>query len=361
MNMNELTLKEKVAAMLLVGIPNKESIEKVLKLIENYGIGGVILYKNNYQNLEELKELITKLKNANKNNKLPLTIAIDQEGGRVNRLPNDFVNSLSLHNMAKNTNEDIKLFAATTSKLLENLGINMNLAPVVDLKKFEDNHAIGNRAISDDVNKVTEVAQIITKEYQNNNVVSVIKHFPGQGSLSADSHFILPIISNYNKILNEDILPFQTLIDQGIDAIMIGHILIKGKTNLHPASLSKEFINKELMERMNYKNIIMTDELDMKSVAWLYGKKNAIVKAFHANNDIICCKYHDRLIERVLEKVVSQIEKEKISIKEIDASIQKIEHMKKKYHFNDHTNFDAINIEEYNKIIVNLNKKVVTK
>ena len=95
----KLTLKEKIGGMLLVGIPNKDSIVGVINLIENYSIGGVLLYKNNYNNLLELEELITRLKNANRKNKLPLMIAIDQEGGRVNRLPCELINSHSIYRM----------------------------------------------------------------------------------------------------------------------------------------------------------------------------------------------------------------------------------------------------------------------
>ena len=106
-------------------------------------------------------------------------IAIDQEGGRVNRLPCEFINSHSIYRMAKNSLDDIKIFSHSLSKLLSNLGINLNLAPVLDLKMHNDSHAIGDRAISSNVNKIIDVSKIIVDEFKNNNVVSVIKHFPG--------------------------------------------------------------------------------------------------------------------------------------------------------------------------------------
>ena len=356
--MKELTLKEKVAQMLLVGIPTKDSIEGVLKLIREYGIGGVILYKNNYKDLEELKELITKLKEANKDNLLPLTIAIDQEGGRVNRLPKEFTNSLSLNKMARNSDKDISLFANTTSKLLSDLGINMNFAPVLDLKLHSDNHAIGDRAISEDVDKVSKVSELLVREYENNNVVPVIKHFPGQGSVKADSHFFLPIIKDYDKILNHDSLPFKNMVEKGIDSIMVGHILIKGKTSYYPATLSKKFIKEELRDRYNYNNIVMTDELGMRSVCYLYGKKNSIIKAFKAKNDIMCCKYSNNFIEKVIDKVIKNIDKGIIDINSINSSIERISNMKTKYNFNDNTNFENIDIDSYNKVIEELNSNV---
>ena len=214
----KLTLKEKIAGMLLVGIPNKDSIDGVINLIENYSIGGVLLYKNNYNSLLELEELITRLKNVNRKNKLPLMIAIDQEGGRVNRLPCEFINSHSIYRMAKNSLDDIKIFSHSSSRLLSNLGINLNLAPVLDLKMYNDSHAIGDRAISSNVNKIIDVSKIIVDEFKNNNVVSVIKYFPGQGSVKADYHFFLPIIKDYNKVLEKDIKPFEYMINNGCDA-----------------------------------------------------------------------------------------------------------------------------------------------
>jgi len=359
--MKKITVKEMVAQMLIVGIPSKESIDGVLDLIKNYGIGGVILYRNNYRNLEELKSVILKLKNANKGNRLPLTISIDQEGGRVNRLPLEFVNSYSLYKMAKNSYDDIRLFAKTTSKLLADLGINMNFAPVLDLKMHGDNHAIGNRAISSDVNKVSEVAYLLVDEFNKNNVVPVVKHFPGQGSVNADSHFVLPIIRDYNKVLEKDSISFKNIIEKGIDTIMVGHILIMKKTGLFPATLSKKFINNELRKRYNYKNIVITDELGMRSVSYLYGKVNSIVRAYRATNDIICCKYSNNFIEKVIDKVINKVDKGIIDINDISDSYKKIKKMKEKFKFNDNVNFDNINVDYYNKIITKLKEKVVNK
>lgn len=356
--MNNLNLKEKIAQMLLVGIPDKSCINGTLKLIENNSIGGVILYKNNYDNLEELKELICKLKKANKNNKMSLTIAIDQEGGRVNRLPCEFINSHSIYRMAKNNDEDIKTFASTSSKLLSDLGINMNFFPVLDLKTHKDKHAIGDRAISEDINKINKVSEIIVKEFKNNNVVPVIKHFPGQGSVNVDSHFLLPIVCNYNKILEKDIIPFENMIKKDIDAIMVGHILIVGKTGLYPATLSKSFITEELRNRCNYKNVVITDELGMRGVSYLYGKKSSIIKAFLAKNDIMCCKYSDNFIENIIEEIARKIDKGIIKIEDINNSVSRIEEMKNKYKFTDNVNFDNIDVNSYNNTIERLKNKI---
>ena len=127
--------------------------------------------------------------------------------------------------------------------------------------------------------------------------------------------------------------------------------MIKKETSIYPATLSKKFINNELRDRLKYNNVVMTDEMGMRSVSYLYGKKMSIIKAFRANNDIICCKYSPRFIEGIIDKVIKDIKKERISEDSINNSIKRIINMKEKYQFSDNINFNNINIDKYNKTI----------
>ena len=161
-------------------------------------------------------------------------------------------------------------------------------------------------------------------------------------------------------MLEKDIKPFEYMINNGCDALMIGHILIKGKTGIYPATLSKRFIKEELRDRLNYDNIIMTDEMGMRSVSYLYGKKRSIVKAFYVGNDIICLKYSKNFIEDIINKVSKKVDNNIIDIKDINDSINRIITLKEKYKFNDNTYFDNIDIEEYNNIINDLKNKCKT-
>lgn len=351
--MKELSTKQKVAQMFIVGIPNKNEIPNVINLIKNYPIGGVLLYKNNYSSLEEMQELINNLKKANKDNPIPLWIGLDQEGGRVNRLPNELTNLISAHKLSKKDPKYIKLSAKTISELLYNLGINLNLAPVLDLKINKNNHAIGDRAYSKNPDDIIKITNIIIKEYKNNNILPVIKHFPGQGNLKMDSHILPPKIYDYDNILKKDILPFENAIKNNIDAIMIGHIIIKNKTNLLPASISKNFINNELIAKYNYKGLIITDELSMRSIRYLYRRNYAIKKAFYANNDIILYKYHKNTIEKSINHITNLVNKNKLNI---DYSYEKIINIKKKYNCNDNINNYKIDIEKFNKTIKKINE-----
>ena len=181
-----------------------------------------------------------------KENKIPLFIAIDQEGGRVNRMPKEIKNLPSANQVAKYGGERLVLKSANIiGKLLHESGYNLNFAPVLDINKYEKQKAIGDRSYSDDKKKVAQYGVATMKELQKNDIISVIKHFPGHGATKQDSHYFLPIINeSMKKIESEDMYPFEQAIENGADALLVGHLLIRGVTGIYPASLSRKFITK---------------------------------------------------------------------------------------------------------------------
>ena len=343
----ELDVYEQVAQMFLVGIPNKKCIPDVINLIKDYSIGGVLIYRNNFSDLKELEKLINKLYKANSKNNLPLFIAIDEEGGRVNRLPFEFKNIPSAFKMSSKDNDTIKNTYNLLNENLHNMGFNMNLAPVLDLKNFEDGHCIGDRAFSSSPKRISEIVDIFLDVSKKNNILSVSKHFPGQGSVKTDSHMFLPRISSYQK----DIVPFKHIIKNGCDALLVAHLLVRGKTGIYPASLSRKFIQKELREKLKYNGLVVTDELRMKSVSLLYGSKRSVKLAMLAGNDILCCKYHNRNIEKYIKMGAKLVEKGKLDPR---PSYQRIKDIKKKYKLKDEAFYQNINVDEYNKRIEKL-------
>lgn len=344
--MKKNDIKTKIAQLYLVGIRDKTAIEGTIELIKKYQIGGVVLYKRSYSSLKELIDLVNRLKEANSKNPVPLTIAIDQEGGRVNRLPNDFLNFPPADEMFKKGYKAIEEFSKATSKVLKQIGINMNFAPVLDLGT--ENKGIGDRSYSNKPEEVTKVGKIITKDLIENNIVPVIKHFPGHGSIKMDSHSFLPIIKNKN-IIKDDIIPFEELIKDNVPSIMVGHLLIKGLTGIYPASISKQFIQNEIRKKYNYNNLIITDELGMGSIKLIYGQKRAYKLAFLAGTDLFCCKYKPEFIEdniNYLEKIIIK----KKQHKKLEEAYQRIINIKKEYKFND-KKINMFTPDEYNKIV----------
>lgn len=345
------TYKDMLAQMLFVGIPNKKSISGVIDAIKKHHIGGVILYKNNYNSLEEMIDLINQLKKANEKNNIPLCIAIDQEGGRVNRLPKEFNNIKSASRLCKSGPKAVSKASNTSASVLRDLGIHMNFAPVLDIRNQNDDNAfIGNRAYSNNVDEIVLCAKRFIKEYNKVKVIPVCKHYPGHGSVNIDSHLFLPIIKNFSKN-TVDLKPFVKL-GNDAPAVMVSHILINGYTNFKPASLSKKFIQDFIKKENNYNGLIITDELGMKAVRLLFGKYRSVRLAYEANNDIICCKYHEGYIDKLLDNLICDT---KISITNIKGSYDKILDYKKKYSMDDKQVKNKLDLKNINKEIDKIN------
>lgn len=354
MDINDLSLEEKIGQMCMVGI-NSENIDCLYKLIKENKIGGVILYKKNYSSYGDLIRVVKSLKEANKENKIPLFISIDQEGGRVNRMPKELSNVKNIYDLS--SLNDLKLIrrsADITSKMLFESGINMNFAPVLDIYNGSDSNVLYKRCFSEDVNLVSKYGVYYMKQMQRNKIIPVIKHFPGHGSSNKDSHFFVPNIKNSDEILNKHILPFSNAIENGCDAIMVGHLVIKNLTDGLPASISKYFISEFLRKKYNYEGLIITDDIKMGSVS-LFHRFGSFEKAFSSGSDIILFKYNNG-DEKVINKIVDKVNKGVINILDINKSVDRILKMKKKYKIADIIEFSGCDIDYINKEINCINK-----
>ena len=353
--LDNLTIEEKIGQMLMFGT-NSSNIEPICNLIKNYKIGGVILYKKNYSSYTEMLEVIKKLKDANKDNKLPLFIAIDQEGGVVNRLPNDIEQIKNIYDVSsKNDIDLIKKHADIISNILYNSGINMNFFPVLDIYNNSNSSVLSKRCFGDEIERVSLYGTIYMNEIKKNGIISVVKHFPGHGITKLDSHYFLPYVFNYKKVLNREIIPFENAINEGCDAIMVSHLIIRKLSGLLPCSISKKFITKYLRERYNYNGLVITDDLRMKLVDLIYGKIS-LKKAFLSGSDVILLKYkeNDEKIFNMLYKYANS----KNVIDNINECVLRIINIKERYKISnsvyfDNLEFDNINydIKKFNDII----------
>ena len=352
MNIEELTIQEKIGQMFMIGLEENFS-DKTIEMIKKYKIGGIILYKKNYSSYEQMLKIVNTIKDSNVINKVPMFISIDQEGGRVNRMPADIKNIKSAKAIADT--KDIKLVKESgriLGEMLNSTGINMNYAPVLDIKRFEENHPIGNRCYGEKKEDVIKYGIEVMKEIQKQKVISVIKHFPGHGTTKKDSHFRIPKISaNIKEVEKEDIIPFKEAISQDADAIMIGHLVIKDIDKKYPASISKKVIQKYLKD---FKGLIITDDLKMFAIRLHYNLKRAVVKAIEAGNDIVMVGVSYDEIKQILKYVCKQVEKGKLNVDRINQSVEKIIRMKEKYEISN-KNAKGFDIKEINARIENIN------
>ena len=197
MNLEELSIEEKIGQMIMIGLDTNYITERIEKMISDYKIGGIILYRKNFSTYEQMLKLINDIKALNRNNRIPLFIAIDQEGGRVNRMPPEIKNLPSANKLASLNNMDIIINSAKiTGNLLKKSGFNLNFAPVLDIKRFDSNHAIGDRCYGETKEEVSRYGVTVMKELQKQGIIPVVKHFPGHGATKRDSHYLLPIVNS---------------------------------------------------------------------------------------------------------------------------------------------------------------------
>ena len=359
MKAKELSLKEKIGQMVMIGMDTNYITDRIKNMIINYKIGGVILYRKNFSTYSEMLKLIRELKELNKNNQIPLFIAIDQEGGRVNRMPDEILNLKSATKIAKTKNVNtVKMSGNIIGQMLNETGISMDYAPILDIKRFGEGQAIGDRCYGENKKDVEKYAIEVMKQLQENHVIPVVKHFPGHGLTKKDSHFRIPKIEEKIEVLEkEDMHPFEVAIENGADAIMVGHLVIKNVDKKYPASLSQKVIQKYLIEKYNYKGLIITDDLKMLAIRLHYNIKEAVKRAILAGNDIIMVGFRHTQIESIEKYIMKEVKKGRIPEDKINKSVEKIIKMKEKYNITDEKT-KGFDIEKMNKQIEELNNSL---
>ncbi|MDD4188184.1 MAG: glycoside hydrolase family 3 N-terminal domain-containing protein [Bacilli bacterium] len=353
---NKLSLKEKLGQMILLGLNTKIINDEIKSLIKDYHIGGVVLYRQNYSTLEEMVSFINELKEINKDNKLPLFISIDQENGRVNRLPNDINRLYNVKRLADT--KDMSLvneWNKITAEILSSVGVNMNFAPVLDIYRNTKNQAIGNRSYGNTKEAVMKYAFPLMKELQKNNVIPVIKHFPGQGLAKIDSHTLIPYIQNTKELFNEDMVVFKEAFNEGADVVLVGHVRVKS-FGFRPASLNIKFINKFFIDEIKYKGLIVTDDLKMNYLK--FNVLNNIRTGIDAGNHLIMIKYKKGDLNNVYKKLYADVASGKVRHENIENSAYKIIKIKEKYLLTNQPIKYNFNKEEVNNRINKLNNDI---
>lgn len=294
--------------------------------------GGIIFFKQNIKNKKQIKKLIKDINNCLE---IKPFIAVDQEGGRVERLRKICTSIPSPYELAKRgLNWLLKAQNTITKELLE-LGFNMNLAPVLDINSNPKNPIIGKRAISNDPKIVADYGSKIIKLYLKNKIIPVAKHFPGHGDLDIDSHLDLPVLSkSFNELSSFELIPFKSAIKNKVPVIMIGHIQVPAleprKDKKIPASLSKNIIKKLLKKKLNYKGLVITDELNMRGVTKNYPLEKAAYKAILADADMLLFNNNEEKTIKAFQYIKEQALKNKKLARRIKESYQKITKTKKR-------------------------------
>lgn len=313
---------EKLGQMVMIGIQGTKVDDDSLYMLNQYHMGGVILFDRNMESPEQVKQLTSDLQ-AQSNEKVPLFIGIDEEGGDVVRMAEKLTPPPSQKEIgATGDIEQAKTWAIKTAKSLKDIGINVNFAPVADVGSND------KRSYSTDANTVIDFVRAATKGYQQENIIYSLKHFPGIGKGKVDSHVDSSSIDVTKEILMaEDILPFKTIIDENDPNdyfILVSHLKYPALDEEYPASLSSKIMIDLLRNELGYKGIIITDDMEMGAVANHNDFRSIGVNAVKAGADIVlvCHEYEHQ--KEVYLGLLDAVNSGEISQERIDESVKRI-------------------------------------
>jgi beta-N-acetylhexosaminidase len=326
-----MTLKEKIGQMFMVGFAGAGPTKAVLKLIKEFHLGGVILFSRNLNSPTQTAKLCNALQAQSSN--MPLLIAIDQEGGRVSRLPKGFSIFPGGAKLAASQSPELVYRAAeATAKELRAVGINMNMAPVLDVNTNPDNPVIGDRAFGASPTLVSTLGLTMIAGFQDNNVIACGKHFPGHGDTGADSHKELPRVAHdLRRLRDVELRPFAHSIQNGLASIMTAHVLYPALDPDEPATLSARILTGLLRQGLAFKGVVVTDDLEMAAISDRHGAGEAAVKAIGAGADIILFCRDEAKPLAAIEAIARAVKQKRISEARIDQSLLRILQLKEKF------------------------------
>lgn len=331
MNIEELTLKQKIAQMFITGFTGNFTFNKHFNELLQNGLGGVIFFTHNIDSEKQFKELIL---NISKKASIPLFLSIDQEGGRVERTEKihkgkKYLSAKDAYSMGLSFLQDQTKEIAIE---LKSYGINMNFAPVLDVNTNDENPIIGERAFSNKADEVIAAEKVVIKEYEKYKIIAVGKHFPGHGATSADSHKELPLIDlHITDLMENHIRPFEEAIKMGIPAIMVAHVLYPAlEDEMLPASISKQIIQDLLIDGLGYDGLIITDDMEMNGIKGL-SRIDACTKAINAGVNVFIYRDTTKEIFNLISDIEKAVADGIISEEKINTSVKKILKLKQQY------------------------------
>lgn len=327
--MDGMSVDEKLGQMIIGGYDN---IDEMLPIIRENKLGGVILYSKNISSVTQTRKDILSLKESNLQNKIPIFISVDQEGGETSRLPSEmgtFESALSIGNRNDPTyafNSGVKL-----AKAIKQLGFNLDFAPVLDIFSNPENTVIADRAFGTTPGRVSRIGIQVLKGLRMETIIPTAKHFPGHGDTAIDSHVGLPVVNkSLDQLNNLEFKPFIEAIKNNVEMIMIAHIKLSKVEDL-PSSLSNKVVTGILRKQLGFKGVIITDDMTMGAITQTYNLPDASIMAVKAGCDIVLIAKGAQNSVLVLNSLKSAYQKGQITEQQINESVYRILSLKDKY------------------------------
>ncbi len=322
--LNTMTLEEKLGQLLVVGYQSDNQAEEMIK---EHKVGGIVLFSRNFDDFDQLYHITKQLNEYNQASPLPLWIALDEEGGTVTRLPSGKTHIPDAREVG--SHGDVELTETVgwiIGREMAAAGANLDFAPVVDIVDNPENSFMLRRSYGSTPEEVSEQGTAFLKGLQQIGVQGCAKHFPGHGATAVDSHLDMPVIySSLEEWLEKDAIPFQAMIDAGVEMIMVGHLAFpQVDPSGLPASMSSVFLKEQLRNHMGFEGLIITDDIEMQGYPQGADRKEAIITSFLAGIDLFAIGHTPQTQLDVLEALKEGVETGRITQERIDESLMRI-------------------------------------
>ena len=330
--LENMSLAEKAGQVVICGLKGYEIDSDITSLIQDSKVGGVILFAKNIKDSTQLATITNSIKNLS-NPEIPPIIAIDEEGGMVTRMPSDIESMPSAYSIAQTGSTDLCYQSGEIiGKQLNALGLSTGFSPVLDIWSNPDNMIISSRAYGTTPEDVSTYATQAMLGLKSQEVIPVGKHFPGHGDTLDDSHYSLPVITKTKSELESyEFIPFKTAIDNGIPAIMVGHLLCTDIDSTYPASLSKTMVTGILKTELGFNGVVFTDDLTMDAIDNQYSVEDAGVMALNAGCDmLLVCHGYDNATNTI-NNIISAVENGTLSESRLNDAVYRILKLKSEY------------------------------
>ena len=332
-----MTVEEKVGQLLIGGFEGTEIGDQATRLVQEYQVGGLILYGRNIAGAGQLVTLTNGLKALNGDG-IPLFLSIDQEGGGVDRMPPEVRRTPGAYCVGQTGSVPAaQSYGDVLAAECAAFGLNLDFAPVLDVWSNPGNTVIGQRAFSADARTVAGLGPAAARRMMDQGIIPAVKHFPGHGDTAVDSHVGLPVVDKSPEELEEtELIPFRAAIqsagtDGQVPAVMVAHILLTRLDPERPASLSPAVVTGLLREELGFAGAVLTDDLTMGAVTQSYGLGEAAVLAVEAGCDILLVCHGPDSVPAVRTALLEAAASGRITAERLDESVYRILRLKTEY------------------------------
>jgi beta-N-acetylhexosaminidase len=331
---SKLPLKERVGQLFHVGFDGTTVPSRIRSLIREYNVGGIIYFSRNLRTAAQSRELTASLQSIARDTGrgLPVFVSTDHEGGTVSRLPYYPSPPGNMAVGATGTPASAERAAAVAAEQLRSVGVNLNLAPVLDVNSDPENPVIGIRSYGERHETVSAFGAAYIEALQNEDILACGKHFPGHGDTPVDSHENLPRVDGtLTELGGTELPPFERAINVDVDAIMAAHVAFPSLTgsSTMPASLSRTVLTDLLRDELGFEGLVTTDCLEMDAIAKGVGVARGAVEAVRAGADTVFVSHSRDRQREAMEAVIEAVHRGYISEARIDDAVRRVRRIKR--------------------------------